>query len=105
MRLGFPLLLGLLAAPPLAAEGCRIQTAGSSCVVVPQSQRYVSPYQVGDTLPRGTFQMLFNATYCGLPAAEDGWSYMKVERDVLRVDMSTMTVLGIVTDDLARTCR
>lgn len=95
----------MFAATGLSAQTCRIQTAGSSCVAVPQAQRYVSPYQVGETLPHGEFQMLFNATYCGLPPAQNGWSYMRVDRDVMRVDMATLTVLEIVTADLARTCR
>lgn len=102
---GLALLLGLLAATGSSAQTCRIQTAGSSCVVVPQAQRYVSPYQPGDTLPRGEFNLLFNATYCGLPPARDGWSYFRVERDVMRVELSTMMVIEIVTGDLARTCR
>ena len=97
------LVLGLAAG---AAEAqCRIQTAGTACATVPEAQRYVSPYAVGETLPRGAFQVLFNATYCGLPPARDGWSYFRVERDVMRVDLATMQVLEIVTADLARSCR
>lgn len=98
-------LCAVVMATGATAQTCRIQTAGSSCVAVPQAQRYVTPYQVGEALPRGEFQMLFNATYCGLPAAKDGWSYMRVERDVMRVDTATLTVLEIVTADLARNCR
>lgn len=88
-----------------AQAQCRIQTAGSSCVTVPNAQRYVSPYAVGDILPRGAYNVLFNATYCGLPPASSGWSYLRVEREVMRVDMATMTVLDVVTANLSHNCR
>jgi hypothetical protein len=104
MRPALALLLTLAATPALA-EGCRIQTAGSRCVSVPQAQRYVTPYAAGDTLPNGDFPMLFNATLCGLPPAQDGWRYLRIERDVMRVDMATLTVLAVVTEDLAPSCR
>ena len=99
------LALVLALAGSAAEAQCRIQTAGSSCVTVPDAQRYTAPYAVGDTLPRGAYNMLFNATYCGLPPAQSGWSYFRVERDVMRVDLATMTVLDVVTSEVARSCR
>ena len=84
---------------------CRIQTAGSNCVVVPPSQVRPPAVNVGDILPRGEFNMLMNARYYGLPRAQDGWVYFRVEEDIVRVQMRTMEVLEIVTNDAARNGR
>lgn len=89
-------LMLLLAPAPATADGCRI----AGCVQVPQTQRSAPAYAVGDTLPRGAFSMLMNAPYHGLPRAQGGWVYFKVGRDVMRVDLDTMTVLDIVTGDV-----
>ena len=98
------LALFLLAAPPVQAQ-CRIQTTSSNCVVVPQSQRTPPAVNVGDILPRGQYNMVMNAPYYGLPRARDGWVYFRVERDIVRVQLRSMEVLEIVTNEAARNLR
>jgi len=98
--------LALLLLSATTAQGqCRIQTAGSSCVVVPQSQIAPPAVSQGDILPRGEYNMVMNAPYFGLPRARDGWVYFRVERDIVRVQLRTMEVLEIVTDQAARNGR
>lgn len=86
----------LSAAPALAC------VPGTKCVTVPDSQITVSPYGVGDMLPRGKYQVLLNAQYYGLPQAKDGSWYFKVDRRVMRVRPDTLEVLEDVTDQTNR---
>lgn len=52
---------------------------------------------VGDVLPRGEYSVILNADYYGLPPVSDGWVYMRVGPDALRVDWDTHQVLERVT--------
>ncbi len=56
---------------------------------------------VGEVLPRGEYSIILNADYYGLPPVSDGWVYMRVERDVFRVDWQSQQVLERVTDQAA----
>lgn len=94
-------LLPCLLATTAEAQ-CRIQTSGSNCVRVPDSQITPRAYNAGDILPRGEFNMLMNSRYYGLPRARDGWVYFRVDRDIMRVDLATMEILEIVTDEASR---
>lgn len=94
-------LITALAATSAEAQ-CRIQTAGSNCVRVPDSQLTVRAFNPGDVLPRGEYHMLMNAPYYGLPRAQDGWVYFRVDRDIMRVHLTTMEILEVVTDDANR---
>lgn len=84
---------------PLPAMAC---VEGTKCLTVPKAQVTVSPYAVGDFLPRGKYQILLNAQYYGLPAAKDGSWYFKVDRRVMRVRPDTLEVLEDVTDQTNR---
>ncbi|MCF7700458.1 hypothetical protein [Loktanella sp. M215] len=57
---------------------------------------------VGDTLERGTYSMVMDATWYGLPPAQDGWVYFRIGRDVFRVDYVTLEVLENVTAQAGR---
>lgn len=98
------LALFLLSAGMAEAQ-CRIQTAGTNCVAVPPAQVRPPAVLVGDILPRGQYNMVMNAPYYGLPRAQDGWVYFRVEEDIVRVYLPTMEVLEIVTGDAARNAR
>jgi hypothetical protein len=56
---------------------------------------------VGDILPRGEYSVILNADYYGLPPASEGWVYMRVGPDALRVDWSSHEVLERATDQAA----
>lgn len=99
IRLALPLLVLACSAE---AQSCRIQTAGSSCIAVPQSDPPPPLLSPGDILPRGEYFMIMNAPHYGLPRAEDGWVYYRVGDDIMRVDRQSLEVLEIVTDMAAR---
>lgn len=99
------LLIGALlagATGTAAPAQCRIQTAGSACVEVPLDQRHVPLVAPGDVLEPGAYQMLFGTLRYGLPMPQDGWVYFEVGRDIVRVDLESLTVLEIVTDQANR---
>ena len=56
---------------------------------------------VGDVLPRGEYSLILNAEYYGLPPVSDGWVYMRVGQDALRVDWQSHEVLERVTERTA----
>lgn len=86
-------------AVPSAEAACRI--TGAKCLTAPQQANIVR-YDVGETLPRGKYQVLLNTEYYGLPATDGSFWYFKVERRVLKVVPSTMVVLADVTRDASR---
>lgn len=89
--------------PTLAQAQCRMAVAGAACVVVPQSERTSKPpVEIGQVLERGQYSMLMNARYYGLPDVSDGWVYMRIEREIYRVDWRTHRVLEKVTDQANR---
>jgi len=100
---------------PVAADACRLSTAGSKCVLagppLPERQSAIvqlrnaqqrgEPIRAGTILPRNKYNILLLADYYGLPAVRDGWVYIEVERNVYRVDFRTYRVLEMVTDQTA----
>ena len=105
----------LVALAPVSAEACRLTTSGSKCVVagppLPERQSAIvrlrdaqqrgAPIAPGTILPRNKYNILLLADYYGLPAVQDGWVYIEVERNVYRVDFRTYRVLEMVTDQTA----
>jgi hypothetical protein len=87
--------LTVSAAPAMAQ--CRMAAAGA-CVSVPV-KKTLPPVAIGDVIPLGKYSMVMDARWYGLPPAQDGWVYFRIERDVYRVDYVTMTVLERATDE------
>ena len=92
-------LIIMAAASPVAAQ-CRMAAAGA-CHVVPV-KKSPPPVAIGEVIPRGKYSMVMDATYYGLPPAQDGWIYYRIEKDVYRVDYRTMTVLERATEETSR---
>jgi hypothetical protein len=95
--------------PHLARAECSTAASGARCVSVPAAAEGVMSSAsaptpvvgVGDVLERGAYSILLNADYYGLPPVSDGWVYMRVGRDVFRVDWRSQQVLERVTDQAA----
>lgn len=99
-------ILALLAClTPLPALACSTAGTGARCVAVPVAMSAGSAATpsvgVGEVLGRGEHSILLNADYYGLPPVSDGWVYMRVDRDVFRVDWRSHEVLERVTDEAA----
>ena len=94
-----------LLATPAAAQLCATAPEGSGCVIVPQDQRSAPLVAPGDILKRGEHSILANPRYYGLPPREAGWIYMRVGRDVVRMDWASGEVLEIVTGQTSRNFR
>ncbi len=84
-----------------SASACLINTT-ANCVTVNPSQVRGVPIPVGETLPRGRYNIVMNAPYYGLPRATDGWAYFRVEDDIARVRMRDMEILEYVTSQATR---
>jgi hypothetical protein len=95
--------------PGPSMAGCSTADAGARCVSVPArgegtlsgASAPTPAVKVGDVLDRGAYSILLNADYYGLPPVSDGWVYMRVERDLFRVDWQSQQVLERVTDQAA----
>jgi len=83
------------AAPALAC------LEGTKCIKVPK-RAYKAPYSVGDQLPPGSFNVLLNSTYHGLPPSDGTFWYVQHERYVFRVRPDTFEVLEDVTRNARR---
>jgi hypothetical protein len=103
------LWFALLTLSPLPALACATAGTGAGCVVAPPpaaaamsaGSAPTPALNVGAVLGRGEHSILLNAEYYGLPPVSDGWVYMRVERDVYRVDWRSHEVLERVTDEAA----
>lgn len=105
----------VLGATTASAQSCRLALTGANCVKagppLPDREsaivRLKSGQQRGEALapgtilPRNQYNVLLLADYYGLPAVQDGWVYIEVERNVYRVDFRTYRVLEMVTDQTA----
>ena len=100
----------LVVLPFMAEAGCLTAATGAGCVEArarPEGATLASAsvttpaVAIGQTLDRGAYSILMNAEYYGLPPVSDGWVYMRVERDVFRVDWRSHEVLERVTDEAA----
>ena len=83
-----------------ASAQCRMAAAGA-CHVVPV-KKAPPPVEIGEIIPRGKYSMVMDATWYGLPPAQDGWIYYRIGRDVYRVDYRTMEVLERATEETSR---
>jgi hypothetical protein len=83
------------AAPALAC------LEGTKCIKVPK-RAYKAPYSVGDQLPAGSFNVLLNSTYHGLPPSDGTFWYVQHERYVFKVTPGTFEVLEDVTQNARR---
>ena len=105
-RRALPLAL-VLAIPAPAPSWAACAERGTGCPAVPirASLAMASPGPtspaVGDVLERGAHSILLNAGYYGLPPVSDGWVYVRVGREVFRVDWRSHEVLARVTDEVA----
>ena len=85
-----------------ADAACRIKTA--KCIEVPEAA-YTAPYAVGDALPEGSFEVLLNVTYHGLPPSDGSFWYVRVDRHVYKVTPGSFEVLDDVTHVARRLTR
>lgn len=74
------------------AEAC---ASGARCLTPPQKS--APAFVPGDTLSPGSFNVLLNSLYYGLPQTDDGSWYVTIDRRVLRIDPRTYEVIEDVT--------
>lgn len=94
---------------PFTAAACSTATTGARCIAVAPTAEPVAlttapaapVIEVGQQLARGRYSILLNAEYYGLPPVSDGWVYMRVGREVFRVDWRSHQVIERVTDRVA----
>lgn len=101
-RLLTPLAFAICLGPATAALAC---VPGTKCLIIPDDRKSAAPYAVGETLPRGKYNVLLNTRYHGLPASDGSFWYYKVGRYVFKVDARSHTVLEDVTRDARRLLR
>ncbi len=94
------LALGMILATAASAEAaCRIKTA--KCVEIPP-KTYSAPYAVGDTLPKGSFEVLLNVRYHGLPPSDGSFWYVRSGRHVYKIVPRNFEVIDDVTQKARR---
>ena len=98
----------LLAAATQAGAACSMNVSGAKCVdsvglnSTEKSSHFTKveqkplPVEIGEALPYD-YMLLLNSEYFGLPPAQDGWAYFRVEGRVLRADFDTREVIEDVT--------
>lgn len=96
MRVLCALLILILSGP--SAQAC---IEGTKCLK-PSKSTYKAPYAVGDVLPPGSFNVLLNSTYHGLPASDGSFWYVKAGAHVYKVAPGTYEVLDDVTHKARR---
>ena len=96
------LIAALLASAATTAQAACLE--GMKCITI-ENFDDSAPYEVGDTLPRGKYRVLLNATYHGLPASDGSFWYYRIGRHVLKVDPQSMEVLADVTRKARRLTR
>lgn len=93
-------LAACLAAPAWAS--CKIQTG--KCLTLPETA-YTAPFAIGEKLPPGSFEVLLNVTYHGLPPSDGSFWYARSGRHVYKVTPGTYIVLDDVTGKARRLTR
>ena len=93
------MILALMLAGSPAAAIC---VTGAKCVTVPEAQKTPPKWQAGDVLEPGSFKMIMNATFFGLPASDDTFWYVEIDRRALKIDPVTYEVIADVTDQTNR---
>ncbi len=96
----FLFVLVFTALATTASGQCRMAAAGA-CQVVPV-KKVPPPVAIGEVIERGRYSMVMDATWYGLPPAQDGWIYYRIEDEVYRVDYRTMKVVERATDEASR---
>lgn len=90
----------------VAAAQCRVSLPGTVCVVPPRSPSTGAAADkgalIGSILTRGSYQLMLNSRYYGLPPVADGWVYMRIGDEIYRVDWVSHEVLERVTDQASR---
>ena len=85
----------------LAATGAEACIEGMKCLK-PSKSTYQAPHKIGDILPRGSFNVLLNSTYHGLPVSDGSFWYVQTGRHIYKVTPNTYEVLDDVTLDARR---
>ncbi len=85
----------VLAIALTSASGADACASGARCLTAPESSEPL--HAPGDTLSPGSFNILLNSDYYGLPRPADGTWYVTVDRRVLRIRPGTYEVLEDVT--------
>lgn len=80
-----------------AAAAC---ASGARCLVAPKSTE--PQYSPGDILEPGSFNVVLNTQYHGLPKVTDGSWYVTVGRYVLRIEPDSYEVIEDVTSKARR---
>jgi hypothetical protein len=95
-----------LALPQAAQALC--MASGAGCEAGAGGGRFLKPakvtpkpYDVGDILP-DEYLMLTNTGYYGLPPAQDGWVYFRVQHWLFRVDLRSRRILEDATYEANR---
>ena len=88
----------------LVASTSQACVTGAKCITIPDSQKS-EMLEIGDTLPRGKYQMMLNSRYNGLPKPAQGTLYFKVEHRILRVELNTLMVVEDMTYVAGRVTR
>jgi len=91
------LILGTALAAASDAKAC---ASGARCLTAPASSEPL--HAPGDVLSPGSFNVLLNSDYYGLPRLLDGTWYVTVDRRVLRIKPGTYEVLEDVTSQTNR---
>ena len=68
---------------------------GARCLSVPQPAK--PAFERGDILAPGSFNILLNAAYFGLPRPDPGTVYVAIDRRALKVRLGSYEVLEDVT--------
>ena len=93
MIVGLPALI----LSPDFAQAC---VDGARCLKPPVSS--APAFEPGDILQPGTFNILLNSEYHGLPRADQGTWYVTINRYVLRIESRTYVVIEDVTSQARR---
>ena len=82
---------------PVLVHAC---ADGARCLSAPATSAPV--FAPGDTLQPGSFNVLLNSEYHGLPRADAGSWYVTIDRRVLRIENQTYQVIEDVTSQARR---
>lgn len=93
-----PLILALTAlpAPLAAADNCRIDTTTRKCIFVPQSERTLPDFAVGDVFPVYDYSMVMDIDRYGLDPVDGPWRYYRSGPDIYKVSVNGYKVLAII---------
>ncbi len=88
----------------LSGHGAAACIEGMKCIK-PSTSTYKAPYEIGDILPPGSFNVLLNSTYHGLPASDGSFWYVKAGPHVYKITPGTYEVIADVTHKARRISR